>query len=141
MVQLIATQGSDCADTAYVAITVSPCGCTDPNALNYNPLATSDDGSCIYPVPTVFVPNVFSPNNDGDNDLFFLTTTNSTEVELVILNRWGVVMYENTGLNPAWNGKTTNGNLADDGVYFFRYTVKGYNDAILEGHGFFHLVR
>ena len=140
VIRLIASQGL-CADTAYQAITISICGCTDPLGINYNPLATVDDGSCEYPIPTVYVPNVFSPNDDDANEVFFLTTTNSTSITLTILNRWGNTMFENTGVNPAWDGKLQSGADCQEGVYFYKYRVDGLNGAFLEGHGFLHLVR
>lgn len=141
-VMLVASTDPTCADTAYVIINVSPCGCTDPNATNYNPNATIDDGSCILPIPTVVVPNVITPNGDNLNDIFELTVTNSTSVELTILNRWGNVMFNQKGLNPGWNGNAPNGSEAEAGTYFYRYIVKGVDDnSILEGQGFLQLVR
>ena len=140
-IQLIAYQGTLCSDTTYATVIVGTCGCTDPNALNYNPLATVDNGNCQYPIPTVEAPNVFTPNGDGSNDLFFLNVSNSTSVRLVILNRWGNVMFEMEGVNPAWNGKTESGIPVSQGVYFYKYTVKGFNDQQLEGHGFVELIR
>ncbi len=71
----------------------------------------------------------------------FMNVTNATSVELVIINRWGNVMFEQKGLNPSWNGKTDSGVPVDDGVYFYRYIVNGFNDQTLEGHGFVQLVR
>ncbi|MGB0914487.1 MAG: gliding motility-associated C-terminal domain-containing protein [Crocinitomicaceae bacterium] len=143
-VELIAYTAANpnCADTAVVTITVSPCGCTNPDATNYNPDAITDDGSCILPIPTVVVPNVMTPNGDELNDIFELTVTNATSIELTILNRWGNVMYHAVGLNPGWNGQTPNGNDAEAGTYFYRYVVKGVDEnATLEGQGFLQLVR
>ena len=140
IVRLIASQGN-CADTAFVSITILTCGCMDPLATNYNPAANFDDGSCFYPLPTVEAPNVFTPGGDNVNELFFLTTTNSTSIELTVLNRWGNTIYESIGINPAWNGKTKNGIDVEEGVYFYKYKVNGYNEQYLEGHGFLHLVR
>lgn len=140
-VMLIAADDNNCADTAYVTIQVDPCGCTDPAATNYNAFATIDDGSCVYPTPTVITPNIFTPNGDGDNDKFVLTTTNSVNIELTIMNRWGNVMYESSGPNPAWNGETQNGTKAEEGTYFFKYRVEGIDGTALEGHGFLQLVR
>lgn len=144
-IRLIASQGN-CRDTNYAFITISICGCMDPLAVNYNPLANYDDGSCLYPAPTVYVPNIFTPNGDNANDLFFLTTTNATRIEITILNRWGNVVYEGSGANPAWDGKSQNGVETGDGVYFVKYRVEGLPDTngelqFLEGHGFVHLVR
>jgi gliding motility-associated-like protein len=145
VIQLIAIEGN-CSDTAYASVVIAICGCMDPLATNYNPQANFDDGSCIYPSPTVTAPNVFTPNGDGSNETWFLNTTNATNVIITILNRWGNVVHESSGLNPSWNGDTQGGTEAADGVYFYKYRVEGYPDAngetqFLEGHGFVHLVR
>ena len=138
-IQLIASEGN-CRDTAVVSVYLSICGCTDVLAVNYNPLANADDGSCYYPLPTVEAPNVFSPNGDGLNDFYFLSTTNTISIELSIINRWGNVVFEGSGINPAWNGKMQSGAEAPDGVYFYKYTVFGLQNQFIEGHGFLHLV-
>lgn len=140
-IQLIASQSPTCADTMEVAITVNICGCTDPTATNYNPAATVDDGSCAYPFPSAEAPNVFTPDGDGANDGFYITTKNAVSVELTILNRWGHKMFEGSSLNPVWNGKAQNGSDAIEGVYFYKYTVYGPNNQQVEGEGFLQLVR
>jgi gliding motility-associated-like protein len=143
VVTLTAYQDPNCFDQQTINITIAICGCTDPASLNYDPTATVDDGSCVYPTPTVEAPNVFTPNNDGSNDLYFLEVTNALQVELVILNRWGGVMYDGAGINPmpSWNGRTQNGTEAEEGTYFYNYKVVGFNDVTIEGHGFLQLVR
>jgi gliding motility-associated-like protein len=140
VVTLTAYQSPDCFDQMSIPVTVSICGCTDPTATNFNPQATFDDGSCLYPTPSVYVPNIFTPNADGSNDGFFLTTKNATNVELTILNRWGLVMFKESGLNPEWNG-LFNDSEAQDGTYFYTYIVTGVQGDTLEGHGFLQLVR
>lgn len=145
VIRLIAIEGP-CRDTTYAAITIAICGCMDPLAVNYDPTATFDNGSCLYPAPTVEVPNVFTPNGDGSNEMFHLITTNATNVEMTILNRWGGVVFEGSGLNPQWNGKLPNGNEANDGTYFLKFRVDGMQDSngelqFIEGHGFVQLVR
>ncbi len=142
IVTLTASDASGCADTAYAQIDVLPCGCTDPLAINYNPFASVDDGSCVYPVPVVTAPNVFTPDGDNINDLFFLNTQFTEEITLIITNRWGNLMYEGVGQNPAWDGQSQGGQPAEEGVYFYKYVAKGVvPDSEIEGHGFLHLER
>ncbi len=144
-VMLIAYADPNCADTAYLSVLITPCGCTDPTAENYDPNAVLSDGSCIYPIPTVIAPNVFTPNGDGDNDVFVLTTTKAQNVELLIVNRWGNVMFDQQtdehGIHPFWTGVTQGGADAPEGTYFYRYTATGVNGDKVEGHGFLQLVR
>ncbi len=140
-IMLIAFSDPTCADTAYVNVTITPCGCTDPTAENYDPNALQNDGNCIYPIPTVIAPNVLTPNGDGLNDLFVLTTTKAANVELIIVNRWGNVIFDQSGLNPGWDGTTKAGVEAGEGTYFYRYVATGVNGDKVEGHGFLQLVR
>jgi gliding motility-associated-like protein len=143
VVQLIAFQGN-CSDTAYVPINAFHCGCTDPTALNFDPFAVADDGSCTYPIPpipTVETYNVFTPgDSEGENDMFYVTTTNAANVELKVFNRWGNEVYSGSGENPAWDGKS-NGVDVTEGVYFYTYIVTGFSGETLEGHGFVNVVR
>ena len=158
-VQLVVSQGANCADSTQLQILIDICGCTDPNALNFDPLATANDGSCIYPVPPepiVSAPNVFTPNNDTDdtNELFELDTENLQELQLIVFNRWGNIVFNETSVdpdndNPAWNGEIDNsGKDAEEGVYFYKYIAVGLEDQftdtpapVVEGHGFLHLLR
>jgi gliding motility-associated-like protein len=144
IVQLVAFQGA-CSDTATVAIGVSICGCTDPSALNYDPSATQNNGSCVYPIPpypTAEAPNVFTPGpGDNINPVFQLKTTNAENVKLTIMNRWGNTVFEESGTNPSWDGKVDGTDVAE-GVYFYKYVITGTGGAnTIEGHGFVQVER
>ena len=146
-VMLVAFAEPDCSDTSYVNISISICGCMDPNAVNYNPSAQVDDESCQYPQPEVEAPNVFTPNGDANNPFFTLKTINTVQLELVILNRWGNVMYSQNqnitqlGSFVGWDGRSPNGAEAKDGTYFYKYVATGIDGTQVEGHGFLELVR
>lgn len=143
-VQLIAFVDPLCASDTTLTINLDVCACIDPTALNFNPLANVDDGSCIYPFPEVFAPNVFTPNSDAENPTYFLSGKNLVSLELTILNRWGAVVFSKSSSdlinnNPAWDGKI-NGDLATDGIYFYIYKATGITNQVVEGHGFLHLI-
>jgi gliding motility-associated-like protein len=136
-----------CSNTSTMNIDVVVCGCTDQNALNYDPNAVVQSGTCIYPIPVVEDPNVFTPNGDGENDLFFFKTIYTVELKLNITNRWGNVMYDEIldltvpiG-SQGWDGRTPNGNEAKGGTYFYKYTAIGINGDEVSGKGFVQLVR
>lgn len=83
------------------------------------------------PVAEPKVPNVFSPNNDGNNDFFTienLMTWNTTR-SVRIFNRWGNIVYDNDMYdnNNAWDGKDQSGKKLADGVYF--YMIDLYDQA------------
>ncbi|MBY0426983.1 MAG: gliding motility-associated C-terminal domain-containing protein, partial [Cytophagales bacterium] len=58
------------------------------------------------------VPNVFTPNDDGKNDLFFVTTSNVADYTLVIINRWGEKVYISNDKKSTWDAKNV-----PDGIY------------------------
>lgn len=110
----------------------------------YDSLGCTDTARLlVIVVPDVSIPNVFTPNGDGANDVFRLINNGYKEYEVVILNRWGNVMSTTYVVddNYLWDGKTANGDFAEEGVYFYRI-----NGILADGntrgeHGFFHLVK
>lgn len=112
-VQLVAYLGT-CSDTGYVTITVID--------------------------PTVDPTNVFTPNGDDVNDSFQLKVTNMSNVNIIITNRWGEVMFTGSGPDPKWDGYCNN-KLASDGVYYYIYEAVGKNGGeVFKGQGFLHLI-
>jgi gliding motility-associated-like protein len=118
--------------TFYIVLTASNGICSD----------TWTDSVVVIPYPAmeIDVPNVFTPNGDGSNDIYFINVVNGTSFEAVILNRWGNVVYSIDTLNAGWDGNV-NGKEANEGVYFIKYTAKGLDGQTAEGHTNFHLVR
>ena len=75
--------------------------------------------ACTYLKPTVFVPNAFSPNNDGLNDFFKPFGTGIDSYEIFIYDRWGELVYEGKTNSGGWDGKLINDELAPEGVYIY----------------------
>ncbi len=141
VIQLIVKQGQFCSDTMVHVITANVCGCTDPEATNFNPIATVDNGTCIFPNPTIEAPNIFTPNEDAANDYYFLTTKNLKSLRLIILNRWGNVVFDELSQDLINNNPSWNGSKAEEGVYFYRYEAADISGKEFDGHGFLHLVK
>lgn len=73
--------------------------------------------------PTIFIPNVFTPNNDGMNDEFFVKGDKIETITTTIFNRWGNELITLEGLNEKWDG-TYNDELVPSGTYFYLVEVK-----------------
>lgn len=77
----------------------------------------------IPPIDTVIVPNVLTPNGDGQNDVFNVRgiMTYSTMRVVTIMNRYGKVVYRNENYDNAqpWEGRDMSGSRLADGVYFY----------------------
>jgi gliding motility-associated-like protein len=92
------------------------------------------------PPMIVTAPNVFTPNNDGFNDAYFVDVQYGSAFYGIIINRWGNKIIELTELNKGWDG-TQDGKELSDGVYFIEYVATDLNGNTVEGHTYFHLIR
>lgn len=72
----------------------------------------------------VDVPNVFTPNGDGINDIFRAKAQSLESFHAVILNRWGRKVYEWNDPQGGWNGKI-HGKYASPGTYYYIITARG----------------
>lgn len=82
------------------------------------------------------IPNVFTPNGDGVNDLFLLDATNMGEITMTIFDRWGLKMLESTDVGKMiWDGKTKGGHLVADGTYFYVIKATGLDGALYDLKG------
>jgi gliding motility-associated-like protein len=89
------------------------------------------------------VPDVFTPNGDGNNDVFFLRTASLNEINAIVFDRWGNKVYEtksNTG-NIAWDGNNSKGNECAAGVYFYIINATGKDEQTYAQKGNISLFR
>ena len=69
-------------------------------------------------VSKIYAANIFTPNADGDNDVFWISTQDVTEYDLKIFNRWGEQIFQTSDPNDSWNGlKNNRGEPSPQGVY------------------------
>jgi gliding motility-associated-like protein len=66
----------------------------------------------------VYIPNIFSPNNDGQNDILFVRGKGIKEFQFSIFNRWGEKVFETYDLNYGWDGNFK-GEPASQGIYIY----------------------
>jgi gliding motility-associated-like protein len=83
--------------------------------------------------PLVHVPNSFSPNGDGINDMFQVAWWGELfEIQVLVFDRWGELIFETDDPHGSWDG-TYKGSLVQDGVYVYRVLYKGLNaDGIVQ---------
>ncbi len=94
------------------------------------------DCSCVP-----FIPNVFSPNNDGINDNYLIRLhCNAAEFVLAIYNRFGERVFLGNSPDKNWDG-TFSGKRCDVGTYFYQLKFKGPLGDDFEYHGDITLLR
>jgi gliding motility-associated-like protein len=94
---------------------------------------------CVIAEP-IFVPDIFSPNGDGANDILYARGSQIDKIEFTVFDRWGNQLFNSKNSNTGWDG-TVNGKLVNAGVYV--YYVKALLDSgdLLEFKGDVTLVR
>lgn len=81
------------------------------------------------------VPNVFSPNNDGINDVFRVEYLAVSDFSLLIFNRWGHKVFESTDPGRAWDGTSNNGPLPESTYYYLINYVDVFDEKqTVNGH-------
>jgi len=75
------------------------------------------------------IPDAFSPNGDGVNDVFELKNGGLKDFSLQVFDRWGNAVFETTQSQTFWDGRTPTGNLVPAGTYFFVLKASGSDTA------------
>jgi gliding motility-associated-like protein len=81
------------------------------------------------PDTTVFIPEGFSPNGDGTNDVLIISGTGGANVSVQIFNRWGSKIYENNNYQNDWGGKNEDSKELLDATYYYIIKVDGEAEA------------
>ncbi|HEY0030355.1 MAG TPA: PKD domain-containing protein [Bacteroidia bacterium] len=149
-------------DTTLTILWSPSTGLSNPNS--FNPIATPtttttytltviDSSGCpkvatitIYVLSTkcnpadVFVPNTFTPNADGQNDILFVRGNMITELYFAVYNRWGELVFETKDQSIGWDG-IYKGMKADPAVFAWYLRAKCYNGEELKKQGNTTLIR
>lgn len=89
-------------------------GCTDSSEAEF----------CYRDTVVYYIPNAFTPNNDGFNDKLEPVVIGATEFEILIYNRWGQIVFRSENPAQFWDG-TFNGVPCQEDVYAYRIKFKG----------------
>jgi gliding motility-associated-like protein len=86
-------------------------------------VSTVSHGPFIIVSPDLFIPNVFSPNDDGINDLWSVRYNGSQPLKVNVQDRWGVQVFTTNNRLRMWDGKDLTGAEVPDGVYFYHISI------------------
>jgi gliding motility-associated-like protein len=101
------------AQTTIYTVTISDVnGCTGTDTVQIRVYHLECDE------PFVYIPNAFTPNGDGVNDLFRLRSKIVETMLLQVYDRWGELVFETTNIDDGWDG-TFRGKPCDPGIYVF----------------------
>ena len=86
----------------------------------------------IDPDFTLYVPNAFTPNSDGNNDEFLPigTMIDANNYKLWIFDRWGSCIFYTENLNKGWDGRANDGSeIAQEDVYVWKIQLNDFSGA------------
>lgn len=89
------------------------------------------------------IPNIFTPNGDNRNDVFFIKGTSLKNVKLTVTDRWGHQVIEIEGKEGvvSWDGKDFGGKECADGIYFYILKANGLDGNDYDRQGNITLLR
>ncbi len=105
-------------------------GCSDTLLRNF----------VVKPQYFAYIPNAFSPNNDGNNDVFKGSFIGEKEVQMLIFDRWGNLIYNESGNRLKWDG-TNKGKLCPQDVYIYKIKTLDFEGKSHEYIGHVNLIR
>jgi gliding motility-associated-like protein len=111
-------------------------GCTDTlTKLNYITVAENGGGGIGVGDDEIFIPTAFSPNGDGNNDIFYVRGGDITALSLSIYNQWGERLFFSTQQTDGWDG-SYNGQQVQIGTYTYiaKITTKDNAEQTFKGH-------
>ncbi|MEW6469942.1 MAG: PKD domain-containing protein [Bacteroidota bacterium] len=103
------------ATTTYTLF-VTQNGCTDTSTVTVNVVSEFD----------WFIPSGFSPNGDGQNDIFFVRGDGIKSMKITVYDRIGEKVFESTDINVGWDG-TYKGQPLNGGIFVYYATAEFYN--------------
>lgn len=104
---------------------------TISHSVTINGCTASLDTNLTIIIEEVKVPNVFTPNNDGINDIFYITTDGQTSYKFTVLNRHGSRVYTSDSKIISWDGYSYWGEKLNYGTYY--YTLESGKGDIIQG--------
>ncbi|MCB9080579.1 MAG: PKD domain-containing protein [Lewinellaceae bacterium] len=119
-------------DTTTYTVTVSRNGCEKTLEVTINVVPPC--------VTSVFVPNAFSPNGDGRNDVLFVRGFGIETMRFIIYNRWGQEIFVSQSLTNGWDG-TYKGKAVPPDVYGWYLEVQCGSEDIVRKKGNVTLLR
>lgn len=91
---------------------------------NFNCPDTISHILIVSPEFTYYVPNAFTPDGDGRNDVFFGKGENIDEFEMLIFNRWGELVFSTQSKDAAWDGTYRGSEEPKQDVYVYKIKIK-----------------
>ena len=115
---------------------------TDVYTVAVSNLCGADSSSLTITIDpcTYYIPNAFSPNNDGINDEFFVQGSGFKTFNLKVYDRWGNRVFDTKDQNEQWDG-TLNNVLLQEGVFVYRFTASFEDGREIEESGNITLIR
>nr|WP_020599813.1 T9SS C-terminal target domain-containing protein [Spirosoma panaciterrae] len=106
--------------------TCSPSQAGNPTKLAVYRIEGPSNKVCVDACPSFLLPNVFTPNGDGKNDVFqpLKCPRFVEQVVFVVYNRWGAKVYESVGSSLSWDGRSSDGAELPTGLYYYQATVR-----------------
>ncbi len=83
----------------------------------------------VNPLFTFYIPDAFSPNGDGLNDVFMPKGTYIKTYEMYIYDRWGQKLFHTTNINVGWDGTVNGGNtISQEDTYVYLINITDSQD-------------
>ena len=95
----------------------------------------------VYVTEGVYIPNIFTPNNDGQNDVFHITAGGMKAFNIEIFNRWGERVFESNSAGIEWDGRSMTGVEESDGTYYYILKATDFAGKTYNIDGYVQLVR
>lgn len=137
--ETITLTGTGDVEVGFLSPTSTPLICNFCNAITVNPQETTCyvlkgengygcvdyDTVCVYVTKdfNVYIPNAFTPNEDGYNDVFIPVGYGINEIRLTVFDRWGVQIFTSNETSIGWDG-SNKGKQCEQGIYVYKAEVK-----------------